>query len=46
MTLAFFGNPKDQMIVFFTSIKGNISICLDSTVLGLTALDIKAQRVS
>ena len=46
LSLAFFGNPKETMIVFFTSIKDNISICLDSVVLGLMVLDIKAQRLS
>lgn len=34
------------MIVFFTSINGNIGIFLDSTVLGLMVLNVKAHRLS
>lgn len=44
--LAYFGKPKDTMIVFFTSINGNIGIFLDSTVLGLMVLNVKAHRLS
>lgn len=42
-TLAGFGNAKDTVIVFFPSLKGNISVCLDSAALGVVVL---AQRLS
>lgn len=46
LSLAYFGKPKDTMIVFFTSINSNIGTSFDSKVLGLMALNIKAQRLS
>lgn len=46
LSLAYFGKPKETTIVFFTSIKGNIGIFLDSTILGLMVLNVKAQRLS
>lgn len=46
LSLAYFGIPEDTMIVLFTSINGNIGTFLDSTVLGLMVLNVKAQRLS